>query len=289
MRLVTFNILHGQRVADLVANSEPAGPLAEPIHLQRAITDLRPDILAMQEVDAGQARSAHVDQTWLAAQAMGITDPGQHSRFVPAVSGTPGHRARFVPASEALQQQVRVGQADDLGPLYGVSLISRSKVSRWAHQTLMPPPITLPLLVADGKKPAFKAIPDEPRVAIAAVIETEQGPITVATAHLSFVPGVNVMQLRRTHKWLADWPRPLILLGDFNMPGSLPERITGLPGLVTQATYPSFEPRIRFDHVLVDGFTTGDIELLREQTRTKALTISDHLAIVVELPFTTID
>jgi hypothetical protein len=37
-------------------------------------------------------------------------------------------------------------------------------------------------------------LPDEPRVLLAAVLDTPEGPVTAATTHLSFVPGWNVRQ-----------------------------------------------------------------------------------------------
>jgi len=77
-------------------------------------------------------------------------------------------------------------------------------------------------------------------------------------------------------------PRPAILLGDFNLPGSLPRRLTGWSPLITAPTYPSFRPRVQFDHVLADGL---DPLALRGATgRALALPVSDHCAVVVDLP-----
>ena len=59
---------------------------------------------------------------------------------------------------------------------------------------------------------------DEPRVAVAAVVEGPPASMTVASTHLSFVPGWNAVQLRRLTRWLRALPGPHVLLGDLNMP-----------------------------------------------------------------------
>ena len=76
LRVATFNILHGRTVGDVV----------DPARLRMSIRRLRPDILALQEVDLDQERSDGVDLTAVAAEAM---DAVAH-RFVAAISGTPG-------------------------------------------------------------------------------------------------------------------------------------------------------------------------------------------------------
>jgi endonuclease/exonuclease/phosphatase family metal-dependent hydrolase len=49
--------------------------------------------------------------------------------------------------------------------------------------------------------------------------------------------------------------------------------------LARGGTYPSFSPRIQFDHVLVDGLSPA----VRSHARTMALEISDHCAVAVDL------
>ena len=44
---------------------------------------------------------------------------------------------------------------------------------------------------------------------------------------------------------VADLPRPLFLMGDFNLPGGWPRRLTGFTSLATGATYPSVAPRVQ--------------------------------------------
>jgi endonuclease/exonuclease/phosphatase family metal-dependent hydrolase len=95
------------------------------------------------------------------------------------------------------------------------------------------------------------------------------------------VPGYNVRQLRALRRWLHDLPRPLVLLGDFNLPGRVPARTTGFTPLVQAATYPSFRPRVQLDHVLADGLT--ELELEGAHAEVHLLPVSDHGAVTVDL------
>jgi endonuclease/exonuclease/phosphatase family metal-dependent hydrolase len=122
-------------------------------------------------------------------------------------------------------------------------------------------------------------IPDEPRIAMAAVVVGPSGPFSVVTAHLSFVPGYNGRQLRRIARWVEDLPRPLFLLGDFNLPGRLPARLTGYAPLAATPTYPSWKPKIQLDHVLADGL--GPDRVRRVSVRT--LAVSDHCGLAVDV------
>jgi hypothetical protein len=65
-------------------------------------------------------------------------------------------------------------------------------------------------------------------VAVAAVVEAPSGQLTVATTHLSFVPGWNSVQLRRLVRSLAGTREPLVLTGDLNMEPRQAARVSGL-------------------------------------------------------------
>ncbi|MFI0433540.1 MAG: endonuclease/exonuclease/phosphatase family protein, partial [Candidatus Nanopelagicales bacterium] len=171
------------------------------------------------------------------------------------------------------------------GPLYGVALMSRVPVAKWQRVTFAAPRLSLPLVVAAAPRPRVVNVPDEPRVAIAAEVPYAGGVMTVATAHLSFVPGVNVRQLKRLVRWLEPMPRPLVLMGDFNLPGALPEWLTGWDRVVDGPTYPSVAPRIRFDHILLDGFSPAQVSAARRSVQILPLGVSDHCAVIAELPF----
>ena len=251
MRLATFNILHGRSIADGHVRAD---------RLYAAVQTLRPDVLGLQEVDRAQARSHGLDQTAIAADAMGAVAV----RFIPAIDGTPGERWRAARAE---------GPADE--PAYGVSLLSRLPVRSWHVARLPTLPVRSPLRTQDKR---WVMARDEPRVAVAAVLSSDAGPITVATTHLSFLPGWNVMQLRRLLAEFAGLPRPFILTGDLNIPGPLPRSVAGWRPLAVAPTYPLHEPRVQLDHLLVDG-RVGAVS----HTAAPALPISDHRALVADV------
>lgn len=258
LRVGSYNILHGMKVLGGAAEGDEQA-------LRDAVAGLDVDVLGMQEVDSGQPRSGMADQTAVVADALGAA----HHRFVPTVVGTPGHHADFRPISVD-----EVWSATPPGPLYGVGLVSRIPVLRWDFLLMEPAKLTLPLLVPGNPRPRLLRVPDEPRAAIAAVLDLPT-PVTVATAHLSFVPFTNTRQLRQLKDWLAAFPRPLILVGDFNLPGRIAARTTSWQETDTGATYPVFKPRVQFDHILSDG-----IAGFRGEAH--ALPVSDHCAITAE-------
>jgi endonuclease/exonuclease/phosphatase family metal-dependent hydrolase len=237
LRVVTFNILHGRTVDDVV----------DLARLRTSIRRLRPDILALQEVDVDQDRSGRVDLTSVAAEAMGAVD----HRFVAAIAGTPG--AIWTAATGAEQP----GSA-----AYGIALLSTFPVSNWQV-------LRLPRLIAAK---------EEPRVAVIAQVETPVGPLTVANTHLSFVPGWNRRQLRRIMIELQGRPGPHLLVGDLNLTSAAAQRGSGLRTLAEAPTYPAHRPRRQLDHVLTD-----DPRLTVRRWEAPLMPISDHRPLVVDL------
>ncbi len=243
--------------------------------MRDAAAALDADVLGLQEVDVDQPRSSHAHQVRVVADAMAAP----HWRFAPAVAGTPGEPGWQHATAE--HDGGEDGPGRPTGPLYGVGMVSRLPVLEWRTTRFDPSRWSLPLLVPGDPRPRFVRVADEPRAAIAAVIQGPNGPFTVATAHLSFVPGHNVRQLRQLRIWLAGLPRPLVLLGDLNLPGRIPARVTGWAPLVRAATYPSMRPRVQLDHVLADGLTP--LQLAGATPRVHLLPVSDHAAVTVDL------
>ena len=258
MRLATFNLMHGGSFGD---------GLVDPHRLRDAVTDLDVDVLAMQEVDQDQPRSGGADLAALAARAL---DADAVHRFAPAVMGTPG--AVFRPFT-----------ADDPGlgePHYGVALASRWPVLSW-HTT--------PLAASRARAPVYVPaaggrvllLDDEPRVLLAAVVRTPVGPLTVATTHLSFVPGWNMRQLRPVIRVLRALPAPRLLLGDLNLPGPTAGFVSGWRALARVPTYPAPSPRVQLDHVLLDPRGGSRMPAVRA-VETPAVAVSDHRPLLVE-------
>lgn len=257
LRVATFNLLHGMSLLD---GSTDEKALAE------AAASIDADVVGVQEVDHLQERSGHVDQTATVAHALGACA----WRFVPALHGTPNPEGRWLTATGH-------GSEPPDGPAYGIGLVSRLPVLTWDVRRFRPAPVGAPLLVPG--KGRLMHMPDEPRVAVAAVVSGPNHPFTVVTTHLSFVPGFNLAQLRQLARWARAFPAPRILLGDLNVPGRLPARVTGWRQLARIATYPSYKPRVQFDHVLgqsLDGMKVRGARALR-------LGVSDHCALRVDL------
>ncbi|WP_207892213.1 endonuclease/exonuclease/phosphatase family protein [Streptacidiphilus pinicola] len=308
LRVATFNLLHGQPM-DRAGRPLPTdGPSDGPgAPLADAIAALDADVLALQEVDRFQERSGRVDQAAVGAKALGARD----YRFAAAVVGHPAPVAGWVHAPGATT--LRVYGPDDAGrdadqPAYGTALLTRLPVLHWRARRFPAAPFGLPLRVA-GRR-GLTPVPDEPRAALAAVLDGPAGPFTVVAAHLSFVPGWNMGQLAGMRRWISDLPLPYLLLGDFNLIGPVPRtvlggasvmdsgrlplrprprrprraasprgRLQGWRDLARTPTYPAHRPAVQFDHVLTVGVPRTAVQ--RIETPTTG--VSDHRPLLVEL------
>ncbi|MGW5667712.1 endonuclease/exonuclease/phosphatase family protein [Micromonospora sp. NPDC003776] len=258
MRLATFNLLHGRSLTD---------GLVDPDRLAAAVAAIDADVLALQEVDRDQTRSGNLDLTAIAARALGAPE----HRFAAAVVGTPG-------------EQFRPLTHDDDGhgePLYGVGLVSRYPVRSWQVTRLRPAPVRSPIYVP-GPGGGLVLLRDEPRVVLAAVLDTPHGPLTVAATHLSFVPGWNILQLRRVVRALRTLPAPRLLLGDLNLPAGPAHLLSGWPPLGRRPTYPAGQPRVQLDHILADRRSLDRLPPVTA-VDTPLSVISDHRPLVVDL------
>jgi len=249
VKIATFNILHGR---------SPADGRVDVDRLADAVRTLDADVLGLQEVDRDQPRSMGADLTAVAADAMGAVD----SQFVAAISGTPG--GTWMAAT---------GEEQPGAASYGIALLSRYPVVSWRVVRLAPMRASVPLWSTITRRPFLAR--DEPRVAVAAVLDGPFGQFTVCATHLSFIPGWNTVQLRKVVRSLAGTRGPVALLGDFNMRPRQAVRVSGLRPLAAAPTFPAHEPRQQLDHVLGRGLrATGPAEA-------PALPLSDHRALAV--------
>ncbi len=252
MRMATFNILHGRSVHDGAVELD---------RLRDSVRRLDADVLALQEVDCDQPRSAMADLTALAAEAMGAVA----HRFVAAISGTPG--ATWMAAT---------GREQPGTAAYGIALLSRYPVQSWQVVRLPRIPVTFPMYLRGPNKVLM--VHEEPRAAMVAQLDTPLGPMTVANTHLSFVPGWNRMQLRNFVRDLRGFVGPRVLMGDLNLTPPRTGRWIGMRSLGAALTFPSDDPQRQLDHILTD-----DPTLQADDCRAPELPISDHRALVVDV------
>lgn len=306
VRFATFNVLHGRPMRDGRPVAVPAGCRPE-APLARAVASLDADVLALQELDHLQERSGRVDQARAAAAAAGAPYWRYASAF--PTGAAPG-RARGQEPDETRPlvhgpretEAVPGTRAGEEVPSHGIALLSRLPVRHWRALRLTPAPLPMPLRTPGRRGPTVSR--DQPRAALAAVLEGSRGPFTVVALHLSFVPGWNVRQLLTVRAWTAGLPRPHVLLGDLNLPGALPGTVLGSPSRTGRAglrrtrtddapppvrgwrdlartpTYPAHRPLLQLDHVLAAGLDAGTAD----GVRTPATAVSDHRPLVVDLP-----
>jgi len=252
VRIATFNILHGR---------SPSDDRVEVERLAAAVKKLDADVLALQEVDRDQPRSMGADLTAVAAEAMGAVD----SQFVAALAGTPGGTWMAATGDE------QPGSAS-----YGIALLSRHPVVSWRVVRLPTLHSRVPMWFTGSRRPVL--VHDEPRVAVAGVVDGPFGEVTVANTHLSFIPGWNALQLRSLVRSLVGTREPLLLVGDLNMEQRRAAKVSGLRPLATAATFPVDEPRQQLDHVLVRGRLRATAPAVGHR-----LPLSDHRALTVSV------
>jgi endonuclease/exonuclease/phosphatase family metal-dependent hydrolase len=250
MRVVTFNILNGR---------SPDRHEVDIDSYARALNSLEADVLALQEVDRCQPRSGRADLTAVACEAIGADE----HLFVASLAGTPG--ATWTAAT---------GEEQPDSAAYGIALLSHYPVTAWETVRLPPVPVPAPVRHPGQRVPSL--VRDEPRVAVAAVVQTPAGTMTIANTHLSYVRWWNGRQLRLLMRSLTHLPRPLLLTGDLNMGPDRAATLTGLTGVADHFTFPWDAPRVQLDHVLADP-------PLRARTSVRRLPVSDHLALIADL------
>ena len=242
-----------------------------------AVRSLASDVIALQEVDFNLERSNSRDQSSDVAQVIGAA----HWGFAPAISGTPGVKWQKLKENEkVIFTAQNISESNESG-YYGISIISKIPVKSWSRLELGRSVLGMPLAVGNEKgKMTLIYVKDEPRVAIAAVLENGW---TVINTHLSFIPFVNIYQLFKLSRWAKaierEYSTKVILLGDFNLPGGIPSKLTLWKRATQSLSYPSWSPKISFDYILMrDEHLSQSAEVI-----TPTLDISDHRPLSIDL------
>ena len=248
--------------------------------LSKAIAELSTEVIAVQEVDYNLPRSGSSNQISEIAAAMSATDWA----FAPSIIGTPGEKWHKLGDSDLKFVTNKSNGA--LAGSYGIGIASTIKVLKWHRLDLGNSPVGMPLVVPTesetSSRPKIRAIyvHDEPRLAIAATLENG---FTIVNTHLSFVPGVNLAQLKRLKSWALEISNEsntkVLLVGDLNLPKNLPVAFSNWRSLVTKNTYPSWGAKIQFDYILSNQLNASEYQTI---TFTPS-GISDHLPIGIEI------
>jgi endonuclease/exonuclease/phosphatase family metal-dependent hydrolase len=274
MRVISWNLLHGQKIP-------PTDSQNWQVELETAaktVSDkMQPDFLALQEVDNFQSRSGFINQSKLIAESMQL----KHWAYLPTLIGTPGEKWRAV---KDLNQAIITSenhQSNDVAS-YGIALATNQPIKKLYVKKLGRSLIGMPLLIPkdNGKGVRFIYVKDEPRVAL--IAELENG-FTIATTHLSFVPGVNIFQLNKISSFLKKLAGISVLMGDLNLPANLPSKLSGFRSVLSQSTYPSWGPKIQFDYIMARKSLLKDSRLIHQEIKSTNPGISDHIPIGVML------
>lgn len=247
-RVLTLNLQHGL--------SREGKPTTDE-QLAAAMSGLEVDAVALQEVDRGQPRSGGLDQARVVADALGLP----HVRFAAVLAGD----VRQGKASPA-----RWGMAD--GAAYGLAIASRWPVVAWFVTPLPRLPVRHPVL-AGGR---VRLRDDEQRGALAAVLQTPQGQLSVVSAHLSLLGPVAAVQVRPLLRSAATLPGPVVVCGDLDLdPWALRPLARGWQ-VPRALTFPARAPRRQIDHVLARGVAI-------ERADAVELPVSDHRGLLATL------
>ena len=252
----------------------------------RMIQQLKPDVVALQEVDKGQRRSGYVRQARMLAQSLHLP----YWRMGAAYAGQSQVLHR-----RPLDSELKAESG------HGVALLSRWPVKSWHYKRLG----RVRAHLVWGNEP-WKGFPhgflegvrDIPgatrgtgirfgqmRILLAARLATPLGTIALGTTHLETHRPTAASQLRRAWRSLYHLSsESCLLVGDFNLRDSyINQALQPLPAEQTPelhaaiASYPADQPWIALDQLLGNGW-----ELVHEP-QTLRLPISDHRAVVYDL------
>ena len=303
--------LAGADLADSGAAREVLAALAD------QLSQIAPDVIALQEVDRGQARSGRLDQAAELARLLGW----RHHRFAAAYAGPvaglrrrPRRCALDSPGDDVLGH-LRRGLGLPLAG-FGNALLSRLPVRSWHVRRLGRGPAQV--CRRDGAPAwdprSYRVLTSTARVMLAATLDTGTAPtpvgagapvpgapavpLAVASTHLATRSDVAAAQLADAWAVLSTLPGAHLLAGDLNLRAEALSRLGVARALGEGPTFPAAGPRHRIDHLLTDpwplgadGVPLGADDLMRAAAvplratswGTRSLVVSDHAATWADL------
>ena len=181
LTVMSYNIKSGQWTPDGLAA------------IARVIEDVRPDIVALQEVDRHLSRTGAVDQAaWLGDRL--------------------GYEAVFGSAMDARAWGQASGE-------YGLAILSRRSILASERRLLFRPDS------APGQPLTGAA---EQRIMLACAVDHAGTPINVICTHFGLTAEQRLVQAREVAAFATSWhaERPVVLMGDFNAVPESPEIAT---------------------------------------------------------------
>ncbi|WP_172119407.1 endonuclease/exonuclease/phosphatase family protein [Actinomyces faecalis] len=272
IRVLTLNLQHalpgpgapGDPATAALAGSDIADPAAARQVLTALAAQLReigPDVIALQEVDLGQARSGRLDQAAELARALGWSGHRFAATYAGGVTGLRRRPLRSCldrPSDDVLGL-VRVAAGLPVAG-FGNALLTRLPVRSWAVQRLGRGPAHVTRRGEQWWDPrSYKVFTATARLQLAAVLRVPgwRVPLTVSSTHLATRGDVATRQLAAAWAALSTRPGAHVLAGDLNMRGDRLSE-TGLARQVGEGrTFPSGALSHRIDHFLTDPWPVG--------------------------------
>ena len=237
IRVLSLNLQHGLPGAGAGDGSASTGSLAgadisDPATaraVMRAtaeqIAELAPDIIALQEVDLGQARSGRLHQAAFLAEELGMPTCRFSASYAGPVVGLrrrPLRTALSSPTDDVLGLLRAAVWAGPIG--YGNALLSRFPVSGWHVKRLGRGASSVEKRGEPAWDPrSYHVSTASQRVMVAATLEVPEGAggpirqLSVASTHLATRESMAARQLAAAWGALAGLPGPHLLVGDYNL------------------------------------------------------------------------
>lgn len=269
MKITSWNIQHGE----VYAAGTEVDRMAE---IVRTVKAFNCDVLALQEVDQLNERSNLEEQSKLFAEIMGA----KYWAFAPSVWRKDEEWLDWPQSGSSDFPPLITEAITSKQPGYGISIISKSPVTKWDRKELSKALFGwwLPF-TSDGVTKKYW-VKDHARNALAAYLE--DGTVIINT-HLSWEPIFRNIQLGQVKRWAnqiaKDKSLRVLIVGDLNIPNDWQESVNSLRwrSLAKQLTFPVWKPNQQIDHFLAKRGTKAILE------PSVASKISDHLPISITL------